>query len=550
MKRRYRINKSYLIIGLSIITIIMAIGYAAFASNLKINGIGSISNIWDIEITGIRSNNHGTTSYNIEEPAYTKYTASFNTGLKSPGDGMVYEIEISNLGTLDGQVGIVSLDCGNNDAIYCYAGQFSDKEYDDNWNYSGSGSQPEFMPDYGTTDFAKEKITIKKSEKKYLYIIVKFDEDVTSMPDNLSASINLTLNYVQYDDGSSSTTSGDSTTPSTSVETIDLKGKSVSTVITGDGLYKDSTEAGRYVYKGTSPNNYIKMGDDMYRIIALESDGTLKLIKNESIGNMLFDLGYGTSFSGVKNADTTDGTRYSNVSTDYCYTSSEGSYYGCKAWGSKTTTLDTNNNKVTSMPREVGGSSYNLPDTEAYIVTYLKNWLSNNTIRGSVVSYEFNIGPVKEASGQTLGTDISQEKAYKWNGEVGLISVTDYVKANSNIDTCGTVYAIHNTHNDSENAKACQTTNWMANISSNSSSMLTINPVSNSYVHTTWFASISWVDGLFYNDNYAYMNITSQDDTVITENSMLGVYPVIYFDKNYKLTGSGTSTDPYIPSLN
>ena len=47
-------------------------------------------------------------------------------------------------------------------------------------------------------------------------------------------------------------------------------------VTSGDGLYKDTTETGRCVYKGANPNNYITLGSDMYRIIAVESDGTLK----------------------------------------------------------------------------------------------------------------------------------------------------------------------------------------------------------------------------------------------------------------------------------
>ena len=46
-------------------------------------------------------------------------------------------------------------------------------------------------------------------------------------------------------------------------------------VTTGDGLYADTTEAGRYIYRGGNPNNYIKLGSDMYRIIAVESDNTL-----------------------------------------------------------------------------------------------------------------------------------------------------------------------------------------------------------------------------------------------------------------------------------
>ncbi len=51
----------------------------------------------------------------------------------------------------------------------------------------------------------------------------------------------------------------------------------VSTTITGDGLYEIDNE---YVYRGKNPNNYLKIGQDLYRIISLDKDNkTLKAIK-------------------------------------------------------------------------------------------------------------------------------------------------------------------------------------------------------------------------------------------------------------------------------
>ena len=39
------------------------------------------------------------------------------------------------------------------------------------------------------------------------------------------------------------------------------------TVTSGDGLYKDTYETGRYVYKGANPNNYITFNNELWRII-------------------------------------------------------------------------------------------------------------------------------------------------------------------------------------------------------------------------------------------------------------------------------------------
>lgn len=81
------------------------------------------------------------------------------------------------------------------------------------------------------------------------------------------------------------------------------------TVTTGDGLYKDEYEEGRYIYKGANPNNYLTFNDESagWRILSIEKDGTLKIIKNQSIGKMVFD--------------------YEDNGT-YC----KSSYEGCNAW--------------------------------------------------------------------------------------------------------------------------------------------------------------------------------------------------------------------------
>ena len=68
-------------------------------------------------------------------------------------------------------------------------------------------------------------------------------------------------------------------------------------VTSGDGLY-ESTEPDKYIYKGANPNNYIwldenkdtiKQGSETYRIISYESDGTIKVIRDTSIGNYAWD---------------------------------------------------------------------------------------------------------------------------------------------------------------------------------------------------------------------------------------------------------------------
>ena len=57
----------------------------------------------------------------------------------------------------------------------------------------------------------------------------------------------------------------------------------------GDGLYKDIYEDGRYFYKGTNPNNYITFNNETWRILSVETDGSLKIIRKQSIGVRVWD---------------------------------------------------------------------------------------------------------------------------------------------------------------------------------------------------------------------------------------------------------------------
>ena len=79
MKRRYRINKKYLIVGLFIVLLVMSVGYAAFSTSLSITGTGSISTSWNIEITDITTSDIVGSASNDKSPSYDKLSATFST---------------------------------------------------------------------------------------------------------------------------------------------------------------------------------------------------------------------------------------------------------------------------------------------------------------------------------------------------------------------------------------------------------------------------------------------------------------------------------------
>lgn len=91
-----------LIIGLLFVTIfVMSIGFATMAANLTIEGNATISDTWNVQITGITKKESSTNVTETEAPGFTSTTANFNVQLKEPGDYAIYTIEVANTGSLD-----------------------------------------------------------------------------------------------------------------------------------------------------------------------------------------------------------------------------------------------------------------------------------------------------------------------------------------------------------------------------------------------------------------------------------------------------------------
>jgi len=316
------------------------------------------------------------------------------------------------------------------------------------------------------------------------------------------------------------------------IKPIELKNNLVTS---GDGLYKDTTEEGKYIYRGTNPNNYITFNGETWRIISLEKDGTLKIIRSESIGNMIFDPGYTSSISEVTNSNSVTGTRYTNTKTDYCYqySGTESNYYGCNVWGSKSTMLNSSGANITKMLKESGSSTtYDLPTDESYLNIYLNGgtykgkmingWYNslNQEAKSVVDNHLWNVGPITYQSGQTLAMDLQQESAYKWKGKVGLANTTDFIKTNSNKESCGTLHTIVGS---SSNYATCKTTNWL--ISGNYK--WTMSPYFTSHPISVWRTNASG----YLVGEYATATV--------------GVQPVIYLKSDITLKGEGTELTPY-----
>ena len=159
-------------------------------------------------------------------------------------------------------------------------------------------------------------------------------------------------------------------------------------VSTGDGLYKDAYEEGRYIYKGANPNNYVRFNNELWRIIALENDGTMKIVRNEVLSD--------------------------------------------QAW-------DTSNSNNWARP-----ATLNTYLNETY-------YNSLTVVAQSQISeHNFGIGEVTW-NNTNLAGQIADENGTVWSGKIGLITASDYIRSNTNNSQCGNFSRINTNYSTCKN---------------------------------------------------------------------------------------------------
>ena len=107
-------HKNALIGALLAVVFIMAVGYAAFAQQLTINGSADITSKWDVHMDSegaeyVPTSTMGTTPTGSVNVADGGLTADFTANFTSPGDKITYTIPIVNAGTLNARLSNITL---------------------------------------------------------------------------------------------------------------------------------------------------------------------------------------------------------------------------------------------------------------------------------------------------------------------------------------------------------------------------------------------------------------------------------------------------------
>ena len=465
-KRLNRTNRNYIIAGLCMILVIMGVGYAAFQSQLKISGTSNIASNFLVKITDIQSTVQSGQASDAEAPTHTDTTATFKTNLVLPGDSMKYDITVENQGNIDAVLESIEVNDGNNPAI--------------TFQTSGIENGDE----------------LQVSQSDILTVIVSYDNSVTSQPENTSSTITVTLNYMQKD-GNGETSGGG--------ETEIIGGQEVEIVESGDGLYKDTYEDGRLIYRGQNPNNYITFNGETWRIMAKETDGTYKIIKNDVLASRAFD----------------EANHRSTENNSYC----THPRYGCGVYAAVSGTFSSPSGSQSGTVTE--DSSIKIYLNDDYYVNNI-----NETAKGQMTSHSFNIGAVERldqsgAEADSIEKNISGEKMYQWTGNVGLANVSDILRASTNplCTSASTSYS---------DQDACNSNYLLDKGSASSLFYWTINAYS--------IGSGGNSDGVW--NGYVDSSFAAVGGAT-ADHGNSAPRPVVFLKSDTTLNGSGTSEDPF-----
>ena len=279
----------------------------------------------------------------------------------------------------------------------------------------------------------------------------------------------------------------------------------VTAVTSGDGLYADTVTSGRYYYRGENVDNYIVFNYELWRILSIESDGTLKIVRNEPL-----DDTYQWDAPGIRDSST----------STYCTNASD---YGCNAWAATSNLVGTPSSFTQYFPF---GNTSDSEETYSGTVTedaYLNTFLNetyydslSDDYKSKVVKGTFNVStPGIENDADSLETDAEQEKQYQWKGYVALYTVTELLRA-STTSGCSSLAA-------GVESDYCNSNNWLWP----TNDVWTLSPSVYSIRGDVWIVqSGGCVD----------RNIANFD---------LGACPVLHLTSDISLSGTGTSSDPY-----
>lgn len=301
------------------------------------------------------------------------------------------------------------------------------------------------------------------------------------------------------------------------------------------GSMSTNIDAGNIRYYGASPNNYIYFNCsdysnqssstcEIWRIIGV-FDGKIKLIRNESIGNMAYDndeedtylksiSSYSDSNKVVKKLSNNEKNKRKSVK------------FIVSGGPGKTDAQGKNNYSTSSLQKILNNYYYNSKNysgNSSYTFTNIgikndvtRNIISSNNYYLGGIQYEVNYN-VNKIYQEERSTEVYDGNATTWTGKLAIPYPSDYGYA-VDLNKCSKSL---NLYNDA----VCISNNWMSSIST--SEIWLLNPRTDTSNQSSAILS-----------NQIFLETNVNDKNVI--------FPTLYLNSELDIkSGSGTSSSPY-----
>ena len=239
-------------------------------------------------------------------------------------------------------------------------------------------------------------------------------------------------------------------------------------------LAYDGTTDNNLRYVGANPCNYVKVDNEIWRIIGVMNnidDGTgkketrIKLIRNESIGEYSWDSskssinrGYGVNewsqadlmklLNPGYESESVGGSLYYNGGSGNCYNNSNNSTTACDF---------TSSGLKTNLKNLVGNTLWNTGTNGPNDSTSASNGLASH-----FYSYERSSNNGKICTSGSYCND-TVTRTTTWNGKIGLMYPSDYGYATSGGSTSNRTSCLNTELYNWANASDCYNNDWLNN---------------------------------------------------------------------------------------
>ena len=250
---RGRKRRNIVIANLLCILLLMTIGYSAFSSKLDIKGSSMVTSKWDIEITNLLVKQElGEAKDKMH--SYDKLSADMEADFYLPGDEITYEVTVSNLGSLDAVLDSIKINMDSQDVI----------QFKVNGIMSGD--------------------VLKQGESTKFDVIMKYNENITTLPDLESINFEMNLNYLQNGNSSNFSDADSDVSDTLAINGIDfdISETSVKANISANNAFK--------YYYSLDNDKWYETTENMYTIYHLKpyTDYVMYIKAEDTSGEVVF----------------------------------------------------------------------------------------------------------------------------------------------------------------------------------------------------------------------------------------------------------------------